>query len=65
MFKRNSSGRDAPFALVLRKEFKVGVPFVTDDLSTRETANWDDLLMQMRKTLEESRRVRDYMRTML
>lgn len=44
--KRKSNKRNAPLALVLREQLKVGVPFVTDDLSAREAANWNNLEVQ-------------------
>jgi hypothetical protein len=33
----------SPFAHILRKQLQVGVPLVANDLSTRETPDWDDL----------------------
>ena len=38
-----------PLGDVLGEELKVGVPFVADDLSTRETTDWDDLWGRVRK----------------
>lgn len=33
----------APFAFVLGEQFKVSGPFVTNNLSTRKAANWNNL----------------------
>ena len=35
----------APLGDVLSEQLKIGVPFVADDFSARETAHWNDLAM--------------------
>jgi hypothetical protein len=34
---------DAPFAHILRQQFKVRIPFVSNDFTTRKTPYWYDL----------------------
>ena len=41
----------APLGNVLGEELKVGVPFVADNFSARETTDWDDLWRRLRSEL--------------
>ena len=40
---RTQSAARAPLGDVFGEQLKIGVPFVADDFSARETAYWDDL----------------------
>lgn len=55
---RSKRSGDAPFALVLRKQLKIGIPFVSHHLSARKTTNWNDLVkrseMHIRRRKTES-----------
>lgn len=54
-WKSSDCEHDAPFADVLRQHLQIVIPFVAYDLSTGETAHWNNLHMKVMVNAPQAR----------